>query len=65
MTINDPAFHRAIEKWNQALHSVLGSAAFIGDSQLIGMTSWQMRFAEYIWKAAIKSQVRGEKSVSR
>ncbi len=53
--IGDPAFHQAISQWNQATHGRLGAAAFVGDSQLIGVTSWQMKFAEYIWKRAVES----------
>lgn len=64
--ITDAAFHQAISKWNQALHSTLGAAAFVGDSQLIGVASWQMRFAEYIWAAAVKTQPheRGERNTN-
>ena len=51
----DEKFIRAVSEWNQAIHAEQGASAFVGDSQLIGMTSWQLRFAEYIWKRALGS----------
>jgi hypothetical protein len=56
VVVDSPAFHQAISEWNRALHDELGAFAFTGDSQLIGMGSWQMRFAEYVWEKALESR---------